>query len=228
MKGFRALSPLEAFLIAALLWGFAFGIYTTLQLPNRVPVHFGLDGTPNRWGNRLEAGFGLLFLPCIGLALSVLLGVVVHFDAKAAAQKKTLEVVQLGTILLLVAVQFAIAQSYQSWRFDSRLVTIAVGVLLVLIGNIMPKIPRNPYAGVRIPPYTLNSDRAWRAANRAGGWFFVILGIVLTSLGVILPEPAALYGLLLLPVAMIGGLVWLTLLTKREYEADGERQRAER
>ena len=224
MKQSSTFSLSNAFVITALLWGFAFGIYTILGLPERVPVHFGLDGTPNRWGNRLEAGFGVLFMPFLGLATNVLIGLIVHFDAKAAAQKKTLEIVQVGATFVLIAVQFTIAQSYHAWRFDSRIVTIAVGVLLVLIGNIMPKLPRNPYAGLRIPPYTLNSDRAWRAANRAGGWLFVIVGGVLTLLGVILPESAAPYGLLLLPAAMIGGLVWLTLLAKREYEADGERR----
>ncbi len=212
----------NAIALASLVWGFAFGTYTALHLPARIAVHFGVDGTPDRFGSSVEPGFGLLLMPVMALLLNALLVYSPHFDARAATQRKVFDLIRVAATLLLVVVQFSIAQSMQTQRFDTRLVMIAVGALLIVIGNVMPKIPPNPYAGVRLP-YTFASRPAWWAANRAGGWLFVILGALLALSAAVLPEEAALYALLTLPIGLIAGLVWLTLLAKREWQRDPER-----
>ena len=209
--------------LAGIVWGFTDGAYTALHLPTRVAVHFGVDGTPDRFGSRLEAGFGLLMLPTVALLLHLLFVYLPHFDARAATQRKVFDLIRVAATLLLVVVQFVVAQSMQTQRFETRLVMIAVGALLLVIGNVMPKIGPNPYAGVRLP-YTFASRQAWWAANRAGGWLFVILGSLLVLGAIALPEENALYVLLAMLIGLIAGLIWLTLLAKREWQRDPERQ----
>ena len=209
--------------LAGIVWGFTDGAYTALHLPTRVAVHFGVDGTPDRFGSRLEAGFGLLMLPTVALLLHLLFVYLPHFDARAATQRKVFDLIRVAATLLLVVVQFVVAQSMQTQRFETRLVMIAVGALLLVIGNVMPKIGPNPYAGVRLP-YTFASRQAWWAANRAGGWLFVILGALLVLGAIALPEETALYVLLAMLIGLIAGLIWLTLLAKREWQRDPERQ----
>ena len=209
--------------LAGIVWGFTDGAYTALHLPTRVAVHFGVDGTPDRFGSRLEAGFGLLMLPTVALLLHLLFVYLPHFDARAATQRKVFDLIRVAATLLLVVVQFVVAQSMQTQRFETRLVMIAVGALLLVIGNVMPKIGPNPYAGVRLP-YTFASRQAWWAANRAGGWLFVILGSLLVLGAIALPEENALYVLLAMLIGLITGLIWLTLLAKREWQRDPERQ----
>ena len=213
----------NAVALASLVWGFAFGAYTALHLPARVPVHFGVDGRPDRYGSSLEAGFGLLLLPVVALLMNALFAYLPRFDARAAAQQKVFDLLRVPVTLLLIAVQFTIAQSMQTQRFDTRLVMIGLGALLIVIGNVMPKTPPNPYAGIRLP-YTFASRQAWWVTNRAGGWLFVILGALLAVSAAVLPKEAALYALLGLPIALIAGLIWLTLLAKREWQRDSERQ----
>lgn len=41
-------------------------------LPDRIPIHFGLDGQPDKWGGKKT----LLLLPAVGLVISVLLTLV--------------------------------------------------------------------------------------------------------------------------------------------------------
>ena len=51
------------------------------RLPNSVPVHWGIDGAPDRFGSRFEA----LFLPtllCLGTAIRPLLGLRVYAQPK--------------------------------------------------------------------------------------------------------------------------------------------------
>jgi uncharacterized membrane protein len=216
-------SVTNAISLAGLLWGLAYAAYTSLGLPERVPVHFGIDGQPDRYGNRLEASFALLLLPVVTLVVNALMLHLTRTDPRARAQEGVLNLTRVGVTLLMLLVQFSIAGSYRTQAFDSRLVIIGVGVLFVFLGNVLPKVSPNPYAGVRLP-YTFASDRAWRKANRASGWLFVGLGVTLTLLGVVLSETAALYGSLVLPMGLLVGIAWLVLLAKREYEADPERR----
>jgi uncharacterized membrane protein len=209
--------------LAAILWGVAFGVYNTLQLPDRVPVHFGLDGTPDRFGNRLEAGFGLLVVILAALLVNLIVVWLLRTDTKAQAQESILNLARAGTTLVMVVLQFVIVGSYHSARFDGKIVMIALGVLFVVLGNVMPKTQPNPFAGVRLP-YTHASKRAWRAANRAGGWLFVALGAALILFGALLPVQDALRMMLFLPVVSLTGVAWLWWIAKHEYEADPERQ----
>lgn len=57
--------PLNAVLLGALLVGSA-AAYDTL--PDRIPVHFGFDGTPDRWADR--SMFSWMVLPFIALFVS--------------------------------------------------------------------------------------------------------------------------------------------------------------
>ena len=208
---------------AGIVWGFAFGLSVALHLPARVGIRFRFDGTPERYGTALEAGLALLLLPAVALLVNLLFVLLPRLDAKAAQQSKVLDLIRVATTLLVVVVQFAAAQAMQAQRFDLRLVMIALGVFLIVIGNLMPKIPPNRFAGVRLP-YTYASRQAWWAANRAGGWLLVILGALLVLSAAVLPQSAALYALLAVPIVSTAGLVRLTLLAKREWQRNPERQ----
>jgi len=46
-------------------------IYVYPDLPDRIPLHFGVDGTPDRWGDRSLGSW--LLLPLIGLGMHALM-----------------------------------------------------------------------------------------------------------------------------------------------------------
>jgi uncharacterized membrane protein len=59
-----------------------------------------------------------------------------------------------------------------------KLVPFGVGVMLVIIGNLLPRARPNWFVGIRTP-WTLSSDRIWERTNRLGGVLFVISGLVM-------------------------------------------------
>jgi uncharacterized membrane protein len=59
-------------------------------------------------------------------------------------------------------------------------------VLLVVIGNWLPKIRSNFMFGVRTP-WTLTSDRTWCRTHRAAGWTFIPLGLATIVLAALMP-----------------------------------------
>jgi uncharacterized membrane protein len=55
-----------------------------------------------------------------------------------------------------------------------------------LMGNVMGKVRKNFYIGVRVP-WTLASDRVWNDTHRLAAWVWVVTGVIgfgMTVLGV--------------------------------------------
>jgi len=61
---------------------------------------------------------------------------------------------------------------------------LAVGVLLMVLGNYMGKLRKNFFIGIRTP-WTLASDAVWERTHRLAGWLFVLAGVVVVA-GVLL------------------------------------------
>jgi uncharacterized membrane protein len=209
--------------IASVVWGFGFAFFSAAQLPETVAVHFDINGNPDRFGSRLEASWVLFLLPAMALLLNLMFWWLGKNEAKSG-QKKMLSVSSTGVSLLLVLVQFLIAQSMQTSRFDQmQLLALGLGAFLLLLGNIMPKASPNLYAGVRLP-YTLASDRAWYATNRLGAYIFVVTGLLMILLALVLPQAVVIWVLSGLAGVLLGSVVYLWFYAKGVYLSDPDRR----
>ena len=68
----------------------------------------------------------------------------------------------------------------------STVVMVAVGLLLMALGNFMGKVRKNFFIGIRTP-WTLASDEVWAKTHRLGGWCLVIAGAAMALLAVLAP-----------------------------------------
>ena len=69
------------------------------------------------------------------------------------------------------------------WRHDIPSdAAIAVGLLLIVIGNSLGKFSQNGVVGIRTP-WTLANEEVWVRTNRVGGWLIVLAGVVMTTTG---------------------------------------------
>lgn len=209
--------------IASLVWSFGFAALTTLQLPERVAVHFDINGNPDRYGSRLEAGWLLFLLPVVMLIVQVILWWLAKSETRAN-QKKMLDIARVGSSLLLVLVQFLIVQSMQQNEFEGKkLLLLGIGVLLFAVGNQMPKIAPNAYVGVRIP-WTFASDLAWYATNRLGGWVIASIGAVLVLCSLVLPSQWSIWAIVGMVIALFSSLSYLWFYARSIYQTDPDRR----
>ena len=63
----------------------------------------------------------------------------------------------------------------------SRIAPLAVGVLLIGLGNLLPRVRSNFFIGIR-PPWTLSSDRVWTRTHRVGGYAMVLAGLAVMAM----------------------------------------------
>ncbi|MFI4958541.1 MAG: SdpI family protein [Lysobacterales bacterium] len=78
---------------------------------------------------------------------------------------------------------------------------LAVGVLLMVLGNYMGKLRKSFFVGIRIP-WTLASDVVWERTHRLGGWLFMLAGLVMV-IGALIGAPTWLVPAAIVAAALI-------------------------
>ena len=93
------------------------------------------------------------------------------------------QLLSLATLLFLLVIQLAANAIALGFHIDiTFIISLAISILFVFIGNYMGKLRRNYWVGIRTP-WTLASDVVWERTHRFGSWLFVgagLLGVALS------------------------------------------------
>jgi uncharacterized membrane protein len=163
------------------LVGFAVAAVMYPALPNPMPSHWNAAGhvdgwMPKPWGAFLApiilAGMWLLFLALPRISPR---GFEIEPFARAWGYLRVaiLAFVLLAEILVLRA-------ATQQGRLSGRTLFVGLGVLFMVIGNLLGKVTRNFFVGIRTP-WTLASEEVWYRTHRLGGKLFVAAGFVVAA-----------------------------------------------
>lgn len=148
--------------------------YAWGRVPELLPVHWGIDGQPDRYGGRLEA---LGILPLSYLLLYGLAVFLQRVKSQPEENKKLTRSILHIVMLALAALHLALVANYLGAGLDvPRLASFTVGVILIGTGNLLPKAQPNRWVGVRTP-WTLKSKESWYKSQRAGGWVLTLCGV---------------------------------------------------
>jgi uncharacterized membrane protein len=173
------------FLICALvvLATLVAGIILYPQLPIRVATHWDLHGRVNGYSSRAGA---LFVMPCI------MAGILLLFAALPSLSPRRFEVDSFRStylyLMMVIVVCMAYFHAVVLWAAMSpginlnRAIFGGICVLFTLMGNVMGKIKRNFFVGVRTP-WTLASEPVWYATHRLAAKVFFwggVIGLVLT------------------------------------------------
>ena len=196
-----------AFAASAILWP---------RLPSAMPLHWNLRGDVDGWGTRWQ---GALLLPTIALAVWLLLAQLPRIDPRRESYPKfreSYDLVVLASVLFLVALHGAVLASALGAPVPmSRVMPIGVGLLLITIGNVLPRTRPNWWLGVRTP-WTLSNDRVWARTHRVAGFLMVGAGVVV-ALSSALPATWGLAVLLCaVAFAALGSIAYSWVAWKEE------------
>lgn len=188
-KGFLYTLPPFVLMLALSIWGWL-GTGPDAQ----IPVHFGIDGAPNRLGGKLE---GFVLLPALALGLSALFGLMPLIDPRGQNIRRSESAVLTawaGVIWVLAAAQALITLTalgvVQSSEDPGRFIGFASAALLAVLGNVLSKTRPNWLIGIRTP-WTLSSDKSWDVTHRWGGRLMMLGGCVSAICFLIAPPSVA-------------------------------------
>ena len=152
------------------------------KLPDMVPSHWGPTGEVDAYSSKEFFVFGL---PLLMLGLNLLCTIAAGLDPKNKNHEgKPLilvyALIPALTILLSAVTYFAALELPIP---VVNMVIAAFGLMIVVIGNYLPKCKQSYTIGIKIS-WTLNSEKNWVATHRMAGKLWVIAGalIILTAL----------------------------------------------
>jgi uncharacterized membrane protein len=147
------------------------------HLPASIPAHWNAMGEIDRYGPR-----GWVFTQPLILAAVTLLWTVLPRVSperfRVASFSATWWYCGIVMVALLAYIQAVLLWGASAGTIPmSRALLGGIGACIVLLGNVIGKVKRNFWLGVRTP-WTLASDRVWYATHRLAGKTMVAGGLV--------------------------------------------------
>jgi uncharacterized membrane protein len=202
------------FLIAALI--IAVTLVATLviypDLPRRVPVHWNFRGDIDRYADKKEVFLG----PALMVGMLLLFAVLPWLSPKrfeVDTFRSTYLYIMLVVLVFMAYDQALMVRAALSAPLDMpRAVMGSLFLVLALLGNVLGKVRRNFYIGVRTP-WTLASEKVWDATHRFAARVFVLAGVAgLLSLTV---TTRPVTGLVIVAVAALASVGYSLVYYKR-------------
>ena len=192
----RSIVCLSPILLGVLLWN---------KLPDTMAIHFNIYGEPDNFASK---GFVVFGLPVLMVILQGFCCFINDINAYKHGERKKFEAVTKWIIPCLTVILQVITLGYGlGWNIDiRRTVSIIVGIILVVIGNYLPKFDY-------IKNYDIDAEKA-RKINRFIGYETVVMGL-LFFISTFLPPVFTVVCIgLLIPYAIIGAVYGIVTARK--------------
>ena len=160
-----------------------------LYLPEKIPAHYGFDNQVDRWGSKYEA----LLFPVI----SILMGYFLLAMARLAAKKeehgennKNVTII-VGILVLILLNALNVYSLYTSFNKVENLSFVSldigqlvfgiIGMLMIVTGNLMPKLRMNSMIGLRTH-WSMKNEATWKKCQHIGGISFILGGLIIIGI----------------------------------------------
>jgi uncharacterized membrane protein len=196
-------SRADAVSLLLVVLAFLFALWMYPRLPRAVPVHWNLRGQVN---GTMDKPWGVFLGPLGMVGIWLLLALLPRISPagfRMEGFRTSYDVVRIAIVgfLFVVSVVTLLGASGYSLPMG-EMISVLVGLLIVVLGNFMPKFRKNFFVGIRTP-WTLGDDDVWYCTHRLAGWLFVLGGLALIVEALLRGSPlwffATLAALVLVP-----------------------------
>jgi len=165
------------------------------KLPEKVAVHFDLKGNPDRFGDKSELLITTIILAVMNVVVYLILTNIYRIDPKkyAAENKDRLVKIAFAVVLFMSGILCLIIYSASNGNisFSTGIIFSGTGLLFAVIGNYLPNLKPNYFAGLRLP-WTLENEENWRKTHQLAGKLWFAGGMFLAITCLFLPPVAAI------------------------------------
>ena len=179
------------------------------RLPDRVPMHWGIDGAVNRYGGKSELGL----MGALGPVLALLLQFLPRLDPKKRNYERFRNYYEAAALVIMaflaVVMGVVLVECFRPGTLSvGRVVSALTGLLFLFLGNLMGKVKPNFFLGIRTP-WTISDPDVWNRTHRLGGGLFFLCGLATLASALLLPGAVTFWVLMggvltaaLVPAAM--------------------------
>lgn len=144
------------------------------KLPNKLPIHFDINGVADSYGNKL---FVCIILPLIFCALNIILNIFINNDPYKKNHNKNLRTLIYFIIptISLITTNLSILIGLGFNVNVPIILNMFMSILFILMGLYLPKCKRNYTIGIKLP-WTLNDEDNWIKTHKLSGYLWLICG----------------------------------------------------
>lgn len=170
----KTLKKSDIFNVLLCLFSIIPGVVVYDKLPERIVTNWSATFKPSSTTSKAFAVFGMPLIFSAILLISL-------FYARKLEQKKRAGKL-IPVIHFLLPASFYICQgtillyALEKLNDISLIICLFASVLLIVMGNYMPKIRKNWIIGIRTP-HTLTDEDTWHRTHRFAGFVYIIAGI---------------------------------------------------
>ena len=157
-------------------------------LPEQIPAHYDLNNQVTRWGSKYET----LIFPVITVVFGyVMLGTAKYFsknEENGSNNENVCIVAGMVSLALFNAMtgyflyaDFNSIENLSSIALDiNQLLFGLLGVSMIILGSIMPKLRMNGVVGLRTV-WSMKNEATWKKSQRFGGISFIAGGAIIIT-----------------------------------------------
>ncbi len=160
--------------------------YVWPSIPDVIPVHYGLNGKPDRFDDK---SILIWMIPLVLLLMYGILALVPRIDPKKRVSytQGVFYTVRLAiTIFLSVIFISYILSISGTWNF-ARSIPLIIMSFVIVLGNYMPILKPNYFIGIRTP-WTLENEQVWTKTHRFSGRLWVVVGLIGFAIHIMWPS----------------------------------------
>ena len=165
LSSFIILLPI---IVGLLLWNI---------LPERIAVHWGMEGEVDGWSGKK---FAIFVMPVIMLILHWLCIFIIALDPKNKKQSNKVfnMVLWIIPITSLISNGIVYATAFGNYGSIDIVLHVLLGFIFVILGNYMPKCKQNHTIGIKVV-WALRNEENWNKTHRFSGRLWVLGGVLL-------------------------------------------------
>lgn len=158
---------------------FVGGCISYFYIEHKIPMQWDIHWEVSRWAPK-ESVFFISAVPFI-------LYIIMSSKAarKAGSNENAGRITTVAITYLMIFFQWITITASLRVPLNFKIILpLAIGIVLIVIGNFMPTLKRNLFIGFRTP-WSIRNDISWKKTNRFGGYYMTILGFLILLGGVI-------------------------------------------
>lgn len=185
-------------------------------LPEQVPAHYGFDNQVTRWGSKYET----LLYPLATIMMGAFMLGMAKWSAKQEENGQNNEKVLIISGIVTVAMfnvmnlfmlytDFKQVENLSDITPDMyRIICGFLGIFMIVVGNVMPKLRMNSLIGLRTT-WSLKNETTWKKSQRFAGITFMLAGVVVLVICLLLSEmQCLLWSMVALGVVTVADVIY--------------------
>lgn len=201
-------------LAAITLVSFAGQVILLPSLPDLVPIHWDLYGKIDGWGNK----YSLLIFGILPFILLIGMWALPKIDPRKQnyyKHQRTYSIMTISIVLVFILLNWVTTIAALGAKIPVvNIIELLIGLMLIIIGNYMPRLRSNFFIGFKTP-WAIENSLVWRKTNRAGGILFYLCGILMMLCAFIPPGFISLIPIALIITGSISVFIYSYYLFKK-------------